>query len=75
MMCTKAVHEIVVECNFGFQILDTLPQFVFVAGEKNRVYQSEESLRHLVAIGAEENSIVMYIVYFIRELISKQKLR
>ena len=52
-MCTEAVHEIVVEWNFGFQNLDALPQFVFVAGKKNRVYQSEESLRHLVAIGTE----------------------
>ncbi len=53
MMCTEPVHEIVVEWNFGFQILDALPQFGFIAGKKNRVYQSEESLRHLVAIGTE----------------------
>ena len=53
MVRAEAVHEIVVKRNSGSQILDTLPQFVFVAGEKNRVYQSEESLRHLVAIGTE----------------------
>lgn len=54
MVRAEAVHEIVVERNLGFQLVDALSQFGFVAGKKNRVYQSEESLRHLVAITTKE---------------------
>ena len=53
MVRAEAVHEIIVERDLGFQLVDALPQFVLVAGEKNRVYQSEENLRSLVAIGTE----------------------
>ena len=54
VVCTEAIDEIVVEWNSVFQILDALPQFGLAAGEKYRVYQSEENFRHLVAIGTEE---------------------
>lgn len=50
MVRAEAVHEIVVERNFGFQILDALPQFGLVTGEKNRICQTEIDLRHFVAI-------------------------
>lgn len=50
MVRAEAVHEIVVERTFGFQILDALPQFGFVAGEKNRICQTEIDLRRFVAI-------------------------
>ncbi len=53
MVRAETVHEIVVERNSGSQILDTLPQFSLVAGEKNRICQTEIDLRHFVAIGTK----------------------
>ena len=76
MMCAEAADEIVVERNFVFQILDALPQFILVAGEKNCIYKAEINLCYLVAIGAKERfKCYVHSLYLIKVLISKRKLR